>query len=111
MSGRILFLCLLALTALPVAFAKPPNLLIILADDMGYGDLSCFGSKQIPTPNIDALARSGIRCTNGYVSGAVCAPSRAGLMTGRYQERFGFEHNLAPGFGHIVPEALAVPQG
>ena len=55
-----------------------PNVLVILADDMGYGDLSCYGSNQIATPNLDALALSGTRCTNGYVSAGVCAPSRAG---------------------------------
>ncbi|MEW4564923.1 sulfatase [Bremerella sp. JC770] len=76
-------------------FAAKPNLLLIVADDMGYGDLSCYGSKQIETPHLDRLARGGVRCTDGYVSGPVCAPSRAGLMTGRYGSRFGFEHNLS----------------
>ena len=71
-----------------------PNILVILADDMGYGDISCYGSRQIQTPNIDSLADDGIRCTQGYVSMMVCAPSRAGIMTGRYQSRFGFEQNL-----------------
>ena len=88
---------------------RPPNILIILVDDMGYGDLGCFGSKQIPTPHIDALAKDGIRCTQGYVSGAVCAPSRAGLMTGRYQERFGYEHNMSYA-EHTNPESVAVPR-
>ena len=74
--------------------APQPNILLIVVDDMGYGDLSCYGSRQIQTPNLDTLASAGVRCTQGYVSGAVCAPSRAGLMTGRYQNRFGFEHNL-----------------
>lgn len=72
-----------------------PNILLIVADDMGYGDLSCYGSLQIPTPNLDRIAAAGIRCTDGYVSGPVCAPSRAGLMTGRNGSRFGFEHNLS----------------
>ncbi len=72
-----------------------PNVLFILADDMGYGDLGCYGSTQIPTPNIDRLAAFGVRATQGYMSSLVCAPSRAGLMTGRYQNRFGFEHNLS----------------
>jgi arylsulfatase B len=73
-----------------------PNILFILSDDMGYGDLSCYGSTTIATPNIDRIAAGGVRFTNGYVSGAVCAPSRAGLLTGRYQQRFGFEDNLNP---------------
>src|SRR5262245_2502087 len=76
--------------------AQKPNFIVILADDLGYADLGCEGCKDIPTPNIDSLARNGVRFTNGYVSSPVCSPSRAGLMTGRYQERFGYEFNLAP---------------
>jgi len=81
--------------------AALPNLVLIVADDLGYGDLGIQGSKQIPTPNIDQLAREGIIFTNGYVSSPVCAPSRAGLMTGKNQAGFGFNDNLAgnqPGF-------------
>ncbi len=86
-----------------------PNLLIILADDMGYGDLSCYGSKQLETPNIDALAADGVRCTNGYVSGTVCSPSRAGLMTGRYQSRFGHEHNIVGAKEYFVQDQIGLP--
>ncbi len=89
--------------------AAQPNIIVILADDMGYGDLSCYGSKQIATPNIDALAKQGIRCTNGYVSGVVCAPSRAGLMTGRYQNRFGFEHNIVGAADYYDREQIGLP--
>lgn len=74
--------------------ARPPNILVIVADDMGYGDTGPYGSKDIPTPNLDALAAAGIRFTDAYVSGTVCGPSRAGLMTGRYQQRFGEEFNI-----------------
>ena len=74
--------------------ATAPNILLVFTDDMGYGDLGCYGSKQIPTPNIDALAASGVLCTQAYVTAPVCAPSRAGLMSGCYPQRFGFEHNL-----------------
>jgi arylsulfatase A-like enzyme len=75
--------------------AKPakPNILVIVADDLGYGDIGVHGGKDVPTPNIDALADSGMRCTNGYVSAPYCSPSRAGLLTGRYQTRFGHEFN------------------
>lgn len=73
----------------------PPNLLLIVADDMGYGDLGSYGSLQVETPHLDRLAREGVRCTDAYVSAPVCAPSRAGLMTGRHGARFGFEHNLS----------------
>ena len=76
---------------------RPPNVIVILADDLGFGDLSLHGSKDTKTPNIDSLARHGVRCTNGYVSCPVCAPSRAGLLTGRYQQRFGLEFNPGPG--------------
>lgn len=89
--------------------SEKPNVLIILTDDMGYGDLSCFGSNQISTPNIDALAADGVRCTSGYVSGAVCSPSRAGLMTGRYQNRFGHEHNIVGAKDYFVQEQIGLP--
>jgi arylsulfatase A-like enzyme len=70
-----------------------PNILIIVGDDMGYADIGVHGCKDIPTPHIDSLAKSGVRCTSGYVSGPYCSPTRAGLMTGRYQTRFGHEFN------------------
>ncbi|MCX5758725.1 MAG: sulfatase-like hydrolase/transferase, partial [Candidatus Hydrogenedentes bacterium] len=73
-----------------------PNIVVILADDLGYADLGCQGCSDIPTPNIDSLAREGVRFTNGYVSCPVCSPTRAGLMTGRYQQRFGHEFNPGP---------------
>jgi arylsulfatase A-like enzyme len=73
--------------------AKRPNIIILLADDLGYADVGFHGCKDIPTPNIDSLAKKGVRFTNGYVSGPYCSPTRAGLMTGRYQNRFGHEFN------------------
>jgi arylsulfatase A-like enzyme len=72
---------------------EKPDILVILTDDLGYGDLGVHGGKSVPTPNIDALAASGIRLTSGYSSAPICGPSRAGLISGRYQNRFGFEHN------------------
>ena len=75
----------------------PPNVVFILADDLGYADTGIYGSKSIPTPHIDALARGGVRFTDAYVTAASCSPSRAGLMSGRYQQRFGFEFNTAGG--------------
>src|SRR3954452_24310848 len=80
------------------AEARKPNILVILADDLGYADVGFHGCKDIPTPNLDALAASGVRFTNGYVSGPYCSPTRAGLLTGRYQEKFGHEFN--PGGGN-----------
>jgi arylsulfatase A-like enzyme len=73
-----------------------PNILVIVADDMGYADVGVYGSTDIPTPAIDSLARNGVRSTSGYVSGPCCSPTRAGLMTGRYQQRFGHEYNPGP---------------
>ncbi len=76
------------------AFAAPrPNVVIFIADDLGYGELGCQGNPQIPTPHIDSIANDGIRFTQGYVTAAYCSASRAGLMTGRYQTRFGYEYN------------------
>jgi hypothetical protein len=66
-----------------------PNILIIVGDDMGYADVGFHGCKDIPTPNLDKLAAAGTRFTNGYVSSPYCSPTRAGLLTGRYQTRFG----------------------
>lgn len=76
--------------------ARRPNILIVVADDQGYADLGVQGCKDIPTPHIDSLAKNGIRCTSGYVSGPYCSPTRAGLITGRYQQRFGHEFNPGP---------------
>ncbi len=76
------------------AQARRPNIVVIVTDDMGYADLGIQGSRDIPTPNIDALMKSGTRFSDGYVSGPYCSPTRAGLMTGRYPQRFGHEFNL-----------------
>ncbi|QNN25247.1 sulfatase-like hydrolase/transferase [Planctomycetales bacterium ZRK34] len=74
---------------------RKPNVIVILADDLGFADVGFHGCKDIPTPHLDRLAASGVRCTNGYVSHSFCSPTRAGLMTGRYQQRFGHENNPA----------------
>ena len=73
-----------------------PNVIILLADDLGWADLGYQGSDDIRSPHIDSLAKNGIRFTDGHVSASVCSPSRAGLMTGRYQQRFGHEANSPP---------------
>jgi len=85
-----------------------PNIVLILADDLGYADLGIQGCPDIPTPNIDSIGRNGVRFTHGYVSCPLCAPTRAGLMTGRYQQRFGFEHNPGP-MNQALPE-FGLPQ-
>lgn len=73
--------------------AEKPNVLIIVADDLGYHDVGFQGCKDIPTPHLDRLASQSIRCTSGYVSHPFCSPTRAGILTGRYQQRFGHENN------------------
>ena len=110
------FLCellsglVLALTAF-ASVAQPPNIVLILADDLGYGDVGVFGASLIETPHIDGLARAGIRMTDFYASGNVCSPSRAGLLTGRYAVRDGMAagtvtvedtHGLPPGTATIA---------
>lgn len=79
-----------------------PNIVFILGDDLGYCDVSMYGCKEIPTPNIDSIGKNGIKFTNAYVTAPVCSPSRAGLITGRYQQRFGFEFNAGP-----LPRAIS----
>jgi arylsulfatase A-like enzyme len=92
------------------AQTPPPNIIVILADDMGYGDVGFNGCPDIPTPNIDALAANGALCTNGYVTHPVCSPSRAAIMTGRYQQRFGHENQ--PTFDTLIPQnpRLGLPE-
>src|SRR5947209_7030965 len=98
-----------ALLAAPAARAADrPNVVILLADDFGYADVGFQGCKDIPTPHLDALARSGVRCTSGYVSGPYCSPTRAGLLTGRYQTRFGHEFNPHKGDLKVLGLPLSV---
>ncbi len=78
----------------PPAPRGKPNIVLILSDDAGYADFSMNGSKQFPTPHIDSIAKKGVRFTQGYMTASVCSPSRAGLLTGRYQQRFGHEMNI-----------------
>jgi arylsulfatase A-like enzyme len=111
---------LLALMVCSAAITKAadpkqrPNIVYIVADDLGYADIGAQGlSKDVKTPNIDAIAAAGVRFTNGYVSCPVCSPTRAGLMTGRYQQRFGHEFNPGPdeagNFG-LPTDQVTLPQ-
>ena len=84
-----------------------PNIVVILADDLGYADLGCQGSQDVVSPNIDAIARSGIRFTQGYVSAPQCVPSRAGLMVARDQNRFGAESNH---YGHTFGDERTIAE-
>ena len=91
---RSLLVCLLAALAADVSVAaRQPNVIIVMADDMGWGDVGYHGYENVMTPNIDRIAREGVQFTQGYVTASVCGPSRAGLMTGVYQQRFGCGEN------------------
>lgn len=97
----------LALAGCIAASAAPtvrPNILFIVGDDMGYADVGFHGGREIPTPSLDALAASGVRFTSGYVSGPYCSPTRAALLTGRHQARFGHEFNPAGNHGLPLTE-------
>src|SRR5437660_5436135 len=91
---------------------RPPNLIIILADDLGYGDLGCYGHPSIRTPNLDQMAREGMRFTDFYVAACVCTPSRAALLTGRLPIRTGMAGSeqrrvlFANSTGGLPPEEI-----
>ena len=102
--AALLLTPLVALQADEPTRPAKPNILFIVGDDMGYADVGFHGCKDIPTPNLDALAAAGVRFTSGYVSGPYCSPTRAGLLTGRYQNRFGHEFNPSGGQGLPLSE-------
>jgi arylsulfatase A-like enzyme len=90
---------------------SPPNLILILCDDLGYGDLACYGNTHIKTPNLDRLANEGIRFTDFYAAGVQCTPSRAGLLTGRYPVRFRLTFSLMTDAGAGIPNSeILLPQ-
>jgi arylsulfatase A-like enzyme len=91
---------------------RQPNVIVILADDLGYGDIGCDGGRHIRTPNIDRMAAEGVRLTDFYASANVCTPSRAGLLTGRYAIRSGLAHEViqpADTTG-LPPDAVTIPK-
>ncbi|MBP7948321.1 MAG: sulfatase [Verrucomicrobiales bacterium] len=106
---------LLLISLLGISFrtdaAGPPNVILILADDLGYGDLGCYGAKGYATPHIDRLAAEGVRFTDFYVSSAVCSASRAALMTGCYHERVGVRGALGPNAKRgLAPEEQTIAE-
>lgn len=86
-----------------------PNIVVILCDDLGYGDLSCYGHPIIKTPNLDRLAYGGIRFTDGYAAAPVCSPSRAGMLTGRNPYRAGIYDWIAGGSMHLRKSEVTFP--
>lgn len=118
---RLIAIVILSGLALATGYAQPaparPNIVLIITDDMGYGDLGSYGSPDIKTPNIDSLARDGARFTQFYANGSTCTPTRAGLITGRYQQRVSLERPLShetspdgklglPANGYSLPQLL-----
>lgn len=96
MTRSLLCLSVWLVACIPsVSAAERPNIVVIMADDMGYADAGFTGSKDILTPNLDNIAASGVVFTRGYANHPFCGPSRAALLSGRYQHRFGFETNPA----------------
>jgi arylsulfatase A-like enzyme len=92
LTRRIIPICLFGLVSALSGLrteAAQPNIILIMADDLGYGDLGCYGSERNPTPHLDAMAKQGMRFTDYHANGAVCSPTRAALLTGRYQQRAG----------------------
>ncbi len=112
---KLLGLIALALLVMPLdgnvgaaeKAARNPNVILIVADDLGYASIGCQGCTDVPTPHIDSLAKNGVRFTQGYVTCPVCSPTRAGLITGRYQQRFGHEFN--PGPANRADEKFGLP--
>ncbi len=91
--------------------ARKPNFIVILADDLGYGDLGCDGGKVIKTPNLDRMAAEGVRLSDFYASANICTPSRAGLLTGRYAIRHGLAHEVIQAADRkgLPPETVTIP--
>ncbi len=113
--SRISQLILVALCAIPVQTeaAEKPNLVLLFSDDAGYADFGFQGSRHFETPHLDKLARSGVRLSQFYVTASVCGPSRAGMLAGKYQQRFGFEENNVPGImsesSRLMGEEMGLP--
>ncbi len=110
MRAYFLFL-ILFMTATVIRGQDQPNVILLFADDAGYADFGFQGSKIMHTPHLDRLAEQSVRCTQGYVSDPTCGPSRAGIITGRYQQKFGFEENNVPGFMSDVSAADGAEMG
>src|SRR5688500_10662663 len=105
------FLCLILSAAAAIAAAPPtpkPNIVLILADDLGYGDLGCYGHPKFKTPHLDRLAAEGVRLTQFNTPMPFCAPTRASLLTGRYPSRCGMTANPSPD-GGAASDAVALP--
>ena len=109
---RATLILIAALLAADAAQPAPPNVVFIMTDDMGYGDIGPYGVVDAKTPHLDRLAREGVKLTDGYANGATCTPTRVGFMTGRYQQRLGFERPLETMHDHdrgLSPTGFSLP--
>lgn len=108
-----LTLAALCAISLQIQAAEKPNIVLLFSDDAGYADFGFQGSRHFKTPHLDRLAQSGVRLTQFYVTASVCGPSRAGMLTGKYQQRFGFEENNVPGImsesSRLLGEEMGLP--
>ena len=108
--NQILGTLALLTAAAPVAAADRPNVVVILADDLGWGSVGCYGAAGVRTPNIDRLAKQGRKFTNAYANGSVCSPTRYGLLTGRYYWRTdvkdGETRRLQKGDVMVIPAGI-----
>src|SRR4051794_1218271 len=109
--GSVPLMLALAFVAATPDAEKPPNVIVFLADDLGYGDLACYGHPRIRTPNLDAFARQGVRLTQCYAASAVCSPSRSAILTGRTPHRNGVYTWIAEGSEvHLRTSEIALPR-
>ncbi len=97
------------LAAAALAAGRPPNIVLILADDLGWAELGCYGNSFNETPNLDRLARGGMRFTNAYAAAPVCSPTRAALLTGQWPARVGITDYLRPGDPKHLPTHYLTP--
>ena len=102
------------LTAMGQNASSKPNVVVILADDLGYGDLSAYGATDLKTPNIDGLIAAGMRFDRFYANCPVCSPTRASLLTGRFPDLVGvpgvIRTHIADNWGYLLPQAILLPQ-
>ncbi|MDX6747915.1 sulfatase [Polaribacter sp. PL03] len=106
-----IIILIFALVTISSCAQKKPNIVFLFADDAGYADFGFHGSKVMITPNLDKLAKQGVRFEQAYVSDPTCGPSRAGIITGKYQQRFGFEENNVPGYMSAVSAQDGIDMG
>lgn len=110
MKKQFVLFSVLMFVTIGVTSAKQPNIIVLLADDLGYADLSCFGSTAVKTPNLDALAAGGLKMTQFYSASGVCTPTRVSILTGRYPLRFDVRRHFRDDEAHLPPGTVTLPK-